>query len=165
LSHVNSEPRRGRVAHQPTALRAIAAFEATKGVIALAAGFGLLGLLPHPLRALAHEIAGHLHLNPAKRAPRVFLQLAENLADTRLWLLALLALTYAAVRFVEAYGLWRERRWAEWLAALSGAIYIPFELYELSLGVTPIRLGALIVNVAVVLYMLRALQVRYASAR
>lgn len=146
------------------ALRTIAAFEAAKGVFALAAGFGLLGLLPHALQAPAHQIAGRLHLNAAKAAPRIFLQLADNLADGRLWLIALLAFAYSVARLVEAYGLWRARRWAEWLAVLSGGIYIPFELYELWLGISAIKLGALIANLAVVGYMLRALQ-RRAQAR
>ncbi|MCZ7627423.1 MAG: DUF2127 domain-containing protein [Candidatus Methylomirabilis sp.] len=45
-----------------------------------------------------------------------------------------MAAGYASVRFVEAYGLWLERRWAEWFAAVSGGIYIPFEIYELLYG-------------------------------
>ena len=49
------------------------------------------------------------------------------------------ALTYSAIRFTEAYGLWRERRWAEWLSAVSGAIYLPFEIYELAGGITPLK--------------------------
>ena len=138
-------------------MRGIAVFEAVKGLIALAAGFGLLSVLPRTMHAAAHEIAGRLHLNAAKHVPAVFLRLAGHLDDARLWLIALLALAYSAARLVEAYGLWRARRWAEWLAASSGALYVPFELYELWLGVSPIKLGALIANVAVVAYMLRAL--------
>jgi len=60
-------------------------------------------------------------------------------------------------RFVEAYGLWRQRRWAEWFAAVSGAIYIPFELYELLKGVTWLPLGALLVNVFIVGIVVNAL--------
>jgi uncharacterized membrane protein (DUF2068 family) len=37
---------------------------------------------------------------------------------------------YSAFRFVEAWGLWWQRRWAEWLALVSSGIYLPFELYE-----------------------------------
>ena len=44
----------------------------------------------------------------------------------------------------------RARAWAEWFAAASGAIYVPFELAELYHRVTWIALGALIVNVAIV---------------
>lgn len=62
-------------------------------------------------------------------------------------------LGYAVVRLAEAYGLWLGRRWAEWLAALSGGIYVPVELYELSRGVTAIKIGALILNACVVAYM------------
>ncbi len=141
-------------------LRVIAVFEAAKGLLALAAGFGLLALLPHGWRATAHELAGHLHLNAAKRVPRVFIHLAHNFADLRLWTLAMLALVYAAARLAEAYGLWRERRWAEWLAALSGGIYVPFEVYELSRGISAIRLAMLALNVAIVLYMAAALRRR-----
>jgi uncharacterized membrane protein (DUF2068 family) len=73
-------------------------------------------------------------------------------------MLAALASTYSCVRFIEAYGLWRDRPWAKWLAALSGAIYVPFELYELSRGVNGVKLAALILNVAVVAYMVHSLR-------
>ena len=66
-------------------------------------------------------------------------------------------LVYAAIRFAEAYGLWFERRWAEWLAALSGAIYVPVEIYELTRGVSWIKLTALLLNAAIVIYMCRVL--------
>jgi uncharacterized membrane protein (DUF2068 family) len=64
-----------------------------------------------------------------------------------------LAAAYAFVRLIEAYGLWRNRTWAKWVAALSGGIYVPFELYELYLGVSWLKLAALLINVAVVVYM------------
>lgn len=60
---------------------------------------------------------------------------------------------YALIRFAEAYGLWLGRRWAEWLAALSGGVYVPVEIYELSRSVTWIKLGALVLNACVVAYM------------
>jgi hypothetical protein len=43
---------------------------------------------------------------------------------------------YVLVRFVEAYGLWHYKEWAKWVSALSGEIYIPFELLELREHVT-----------------------------
>jgi uncharacterized membrane protein (DUF2068 family) len=61
------------------------------------------------------------------------------------------------VRFTEAYGLWRERAWGEWVAAASGAIYVPFELYELARGISWIKLAALALNLAIVAFMAYAL--------
>ena len=60
---------------------------------------------------------------------------------------------YAALRFIEAYGLWRARRWAEWFAALSGAVYVPIEIYEVWQRLTWVRLTVLTVNLAIVAYM------------
>jgi uncharacterized membrane protein (DUF2068 family) len=138
-------------------LRTIAVFEAFKGTLALLAAGGILAIIPRDARHIAIELIGRLHLNAGKSYPSVFVRLLENTANTQLWLIAVLVVVYALVRFVEAYGLWRTRRWAEWLAAVSGGIYVPAEIYELSRGVTTIKLAALALNSAVVAYMCYAL--------
>jgi uncharacterized membrane protein (DUF2068 family) len=55
---------------------------------------------------------------------------------------------------VEAYGLWYYKKWAQWVSAASGAIYIPFELLELREHVTWLGLAALALNLLVVVFML-----------
>jgi uncharacterized membrane protein (DUF2068 family) len=131
----------------------VALLEATKGALVLAAGAGLLALAHHDLQAIGELWVSRLHLNPASRYPRIFLELLSNVRDAQIWLLSLAALGYSTVRFIEAYGLSRGRRWAEWFAVLSGGIYIPFELYELSVGVSRVKVAALAINLAVVSYM------------
>lgn len=138
-------------------VRAVALFEAAKGVLVFLAGFSALSLIHHDAQRLAEQMVAHLHLNPANRYPRIFLDAAAHLTDERLWLLATLAGAYGLARFVEAYGLWRGRRWAEWFAAVSGGFYIPFELYELYRGASWLSLGALLANIFVVGVMINAL--------
>ena len=103
-------------------MRAIAVFEGAKGAVVLLAGLGLLSLIHRDLQAVAEQAVEHLHLNPASRFPRIFIDAASRLSDTRVVLLAVGAAAYSAVRLIEAYGLWFERRWAEWFAAAAGAI-------------------------------------------
>ena len=67
---------------------------------------------------------------------------------------AIFYFVYSAVRFVEAYGLWRMRAWAEWFAIISGCVYLPIEVYELFDHATLIRAGILILNAAIVSYLL-----------
>lgn len=138
-------------------LRAVALFEATKGVIVVLTGLGFWVLLHGDLQLAGERIVERLHLNPAHRIPRIFTQALRAMSEAELRLLATGALCYALLRFVEAYGLWREHRWATWLAALSGAIYVPLECYELSLGFGFLKLGSLLVNLFVVGYMSRVL--------
>lgn len=138
-------------------LRAVALFEALKGTLALLAAGGLFYFIPRDLSHIAVELVGRLHLNAGKGYPNVFVRVVEDTSNAQLWAIAALVVVYAAVRFTEAYGLWRSRAWAEWLAAASGAIYIPFELYELSRGVSWIKAGALVLNVAIVILMAAAL--------
>ena len=109
-------------------LRMMALLEGAKGVLVLAAGLGLFALAHRDLQSIAEQLVRHLHLNPARHLPRIFLHLAANLSDRRLWLLASAAIVYSAVRFVEAYGLWHDWKWMKWFAILSGAIYLPAEL-------------------------------------
>ena len=131
----------------------MAVFEVLKGAIVFVAGFGLTRLVHRDVAHAAHALIDRLHLDAARKFPHIFLQLAANLSDAQLWGLAVLALAYALLRFAEAYGLWFQRRWGEWVAAVSGGIYVPVELYELARGVTWIKLAALLLNAAVVAYM------------
>jgi uncharacterized membrane protein (DUF2068 family) len=112
------------------AIRVVAFVEAAKGLLAVLAASGLLGLMHHDLAKLAGRLVHHLHLDPASHYPHVFLEAAANLHDTRLLLLALGAAVYALVRFAEAGGLLFEKAWAEWLAAISGGIYVPAEVWR-----------------------------------
>ena len=64
------------------------------------------------------------------------------------------AVLYSAVRFVEGWGLWNRRVWAEWFALLSGAMYLPIELLKLLEHTNWQHVAVLVLNVVVVLYML-----------
>ncbi|MDQ5836268.1 MAG: DUF2127 domain-containing protein [Acidobacteriota bacterium] len=135
-------------------VRAVAFFEALKGTLVLVAGFGLLSLVHRDLEDLAERLVQHSHLNPASHYPRVFIEAAARTSDARLRTLAAMAFAYSTVRFVEAYGLWKMRAWAEWFAIISGCVYLPIELYELIERATLIRAGVLVVNAAIVAYLL-----------
>ena len=135
------------------ALKPIAVFEAFKGLVVLVAGCGLLGFLDRDNEIFAGQIIRHLHLDPAQHYAHLFITTMAHQNDSQLMALAGFAVIYAGVRFVEAYGLWFERRWAEWLAALSGGVYLPIEVYEIIHRVTLIKCAALAINLAVVAYM------------
>jgi uncharacterized membrane protein (DUF2068 family) len=135
-------------------VRVIAVFEAFKGALVLAAGLGLLSLVHHDVQAFAERLVRHSHLDPAHHYPRIFIQAASHMKDSRLRSLAALALLYATVRFVEAYGLWHVRAWAEWFAIISGSVYIPIEIYELFHRTTWMRALVLATNLAIVAYLL-----------
>lgn len=139
-------------------LRTVAVFEAAKGLLVLAVGFGLFSLLHRDIQALAQQLIAHFHLNPEHHYSRIFIELAAKLNDSRLWVLSGFALLYTAVRFIEAYGLWHARSWAEWFAALSGGIYIPFELHELWHRPSWLSALTLLVNVLIVLFMIYGLR-------
>jgi uncharacterized membrane protein (DUF2068 family) len=63
---------------------------------------------------------------------------------------------YAVVEGVEAYGLWYQKRWAEYLTFLVTASLLPLEVYELAHRLTPFKLLAFVINIAVVAYLLFA---------
>ena len=134
-------------------LRIVAAFEALKGALVLGAGFGLLSLVHHDLQAIAERLVRHSHLDPARHYPRIFIEAASHTDDSRLRSLAALAFLYAAVRFVEAYGLWHMRMWAEWFAIIAGSLFLPVEVYELFRRATWMRGAVFLTNLLIVVYL------------
>lgn len=136
----------------------IACIEATKGAVVFAAGIGALELIGRNVQEAAEKLVNQFHLNPAHEIPRIFVELARNATPAHLVFLAIGAAAYATIRFAEAFGLWRERVWAEWLGAIGGAIYVPWELWELLHGITALKLGLLAVNLTIVGYLFWALK-------
>jgi uncharacterized membrane protein (DUF2068 family) len=137
------------------ALRAVASLELAKGLVVLLLGFGAVSLVHKDAWDVAEGLLHFLHVNPDRhRSAQVFLNLADDLTDKKLWLMAGGALAYSFVRFIEAYGLLRERTWAEWFALISGALYVPFEAYEVVRRTSFIHVAVLILNLAIVFYML-----------
>ncbi|HZZ92197.1 MAG TPA: DUF2127 domain-containing protein [Usitatibacter sp.] len=144
-----------------TAVRGVAIFEAFKGALVLLVGFDLLRPFHRDVQFNADEMVRHLHMNPASRFPHIFVEATSRFEGMSLTPLALGAAVYALIRFTEAYGLWRQRTWAEWFAAASGAIYIPFELRHLILHHHRVLTAIILVaNVAIVAVMVKALRRR-----
>jgi uncharacterized membrane protein (DUF2068 family) len=151
VSHARMAERHRRRA----ALRAVATLELTKGLVVLLLGFGAVSMVHKDAWDTAEALLRFLHVNPDHHHyAQVFLNLADNVTDKKLWAVAAGAAAYSIVRFVEAYGLWLQRAWAEWFALISGALYVPFEAYEVVRRTTLIHVAVLVINLVIVLYML-----------
>lgn len=150
---VSPLPVESRAIPMKKGLRAVALIEAFKGVIALGVGLDLHKLAGRNLQSLFEVLATHLHLNPGSHLPGVISRELGAFNTSSLALVAFGVLAYAAIRFVEAYGLWRELVWTEWFAIISGAVYMPFELYEVLFKTSAVSIAALAVNAGVVWYM------------
>tara|TARA_R110000868_G_scaffold196920_1_gene442985 strand:- start:2777 stop:3250 length:474 start_codon:yes stop_codon:yes gene_type:complete len=142
-------------------LKLIAILEATKGLFALLVGLGVHELASKDLQQFAERLVGHLHLNPASHYPGVFIHALGAVKDSNLVFIAIGALAYGVVRFIEAYGLWRGYRWTEWFALLSGAVYMPFEVYEAFTHTSLISLLVLVINAFIILYMLKVVMKKH----
>jgi uncharacterized membrane protein (DUF2068 family) len=138
-------------------LRGIAIFEAGKGLGALVIGIWLLTLLNKDLESVAshllHFLHRVLHLSPDGHIARYIMRAASRVTHGNLWVFAVLAFLYTTIRFVEAAGLWLEKEWAEWFALVSGAMYMPYEIYELIRHPTVIKWIIVAVNGLIVWYL------------
>src|SRR5215471_6013527 len=81
------------------------------------------------------------------------IQHAFNLNPHTLTLLALATGVYAVIEIAEGVGLWLLQRWGEYFAMIATSVGIPYEIYDLTAKVTWLRLGALVVNIALVAYL------------
>jgi len=71
-----------------------------------------------------------------------------------LYLAGVALAAYTAVLVLEMLGLWWARRWAEYLTLVETSVLVPYEVYELAHGISYLKLITLVLNLAVVLYLL-----------
>lgn len=133
-------------------LRAVATVEFAKGMVVLLGAIGVLTLLHHDLFNVAVNLLFTFHIDPARHVGQAVLNTADRMNDKQLWGIAGLGFAYASVRFVEGYGLWHARVWAEWFAILSGCLYLPWEIHALLHKADLLKWMLLVVNIAIVVY-------------
>ena len=135
-------------------LRAVSLFEAGKGLLVFSLALLLSTFVHRDLPGIVAEFRTRWHLDPSGHIPELAKMLMHDLTGSRLHLLIMLAAIYALMRFVEAYGLWFEKRWAEWFALVSGGVYLPVEIYELAKGFSWLKMGVFAINLVIVGYMM-----------
>ena len=132
------------------ALRTVAILEFGKGLLVLGAAISLYWLDPSDV---AGGFLDLLHISPDHHFAQVLLQWADSLSNAKMWVVVSVAATYSPLRLTEANGLWRARAWAEWIALISGAIYLPFEIYKVAHRASLFHIAILVVNLAIVAFM------------
>src|SRR5271170_5154991 len=139
---------------QRNLLRVVASFEFAKGLFVLLIGLTAVLLVHKDAWVIAESLLALFHVNTDRRWAQDFLDFADRLTDARLWAAAQLAFAYSVLRFAEAYGLWKQRTWAEWLAFVSGTLFLPLEIRGLMRGITVLRSAIFLANLGIVFYML-----------
>jgi uncharacterized membrane protein (DUF2068 family) len=132
----------------------IAAERAFRTVVLVAVG---IVLVTHPNANWASEIARgaeHLGLDPKSNWIKKLIDKVSKIHSQQDLIFGVAALAYGALEGAEAYGLWTRKVWGEWLTVLATSLLFIPELWELTKSATVLKVGALLVNAAVVGYLI-----------
>ncbi len=133
-------------------LRAVAVLEIAKGVGAVLFGIWLLSFRDKDIGDMMANLLDRLHVDPAHEIAIKLVSMADRITPEKVVMAALIAFAYAIIRFTEGYGLWNARTWAEYFALISGAAYLPWELWEFLRRPNWFHATLIVINVIVVLY-------------
>lgn len=136
----------------------IAGFKFVKAVSLIALGIDAFRLLDADGAPRLREFLENLSLSSGLRIVQRAVDLLQHATPLRLDVLGSGAILYGALFAVEGIGLWQGKRWAEYLTVIATGLLIPLELYELARGMSQLKLLALVVNVAVVAYLVYRLR-------
>jgi uncharacterized membrane protein (DUF2068 family) len=157
-------PLRGRALRDRVVLRIIAIDRAIHFLVLAALAVAVFLFAAHELRVrdafyrVVNAIQGTTGA-PSHAAGHGFLHTVEHvftLKSSTLYAVAAAAAAYAVLEGVEAVGLWYQKRWAEYLTFVATLVFIPYEVYELTRTVSPFKVVAFLVNVAIAVYLLYA---------
>lgn len=144
--------------HHHFGLALIAIFKLIKGFLLLAAAIGLLTSIHSGLGAMVEHLITFLGMDPDSHHLHWLLEKLGAITPRQLKLASAGSFFYSALLFTEGIGLWFERRWAEYLTVIATSSFVPFELYELGRSVSYPRMAVLVVNLAIVWYLVWTLR-------
>jgi uncharacterized membrane protein (DUF2068 family) len=156
-------PPRGKPLRDKIVLRLIAINRALHFVVLGAIAIAIFVFASHrdALRGKAYRVIVDLQTGAdGSRAPTHGLlheiERSFSLQSGTIKLVGLVFAVYALIEGIEAFGLWYQRRWAEYLTFIVTTSLLPLEIYELAHRFTPFKILAFVINVAVVAYLLLA---------
>jgi uncharacterized membrane protein (DUF2068 family) len=133
-------------------------FKMSKAVFFTAVGAGALNLVHRNVGDLAMRIIEVLHRDPDGRFAKLLMDKADLIGGHQLRQGALLSFLYAALCIIEGTGLMLKKGWAEYFTVVLTAGAMPVETYELWERFEWFKVGLLLINVAVLLYLLWVLK-------
>jgi uncharacterized membrane protein (DUF2068 family) len=131
----------------------IAAFKLLKGVALLAVGIGALKLLHKDVAAVVEHWINIFQVDPHSRYIQLLLAKLSIVGDRRLKALSVGTFIYSAIFFTEGIGLALRKRWAEYFTIITTSSLLPIEIYELFKHASIGKGVALVINLAVVAYL------------
>jgi uncharacterized membrane protein (DUF2068 family) len=139
-------------------LMLIAAFKLLKGFALLAVGIGALRLLHKDVASVADHWINAFRVDPRNRFIHWLLAKLPMVDDRKLKELSVGTFIYSAVFLTEGVGLALHKRWAEYFTIITTSSFLPLEVYEIIHRATIAKGVALVINIAVVVYLVRELR-------
>jgi uncharacterized membrane protein (DUF2068 family) len=131
----------------------IALFKLLKGFALLAVAIGAVRLLHRDVAETFEHWVDVLRVDPDNRFIHSMLTRALRVTPHQLKALSAGTFIYSALLLTEGTGLLLRRRWAEYFTIVTTAGLIPLEVYELTKHVTVAKIAVLIINFAIVVYL------------
>jgi uncharacterized membrane protein (DUF2068 family) len=135
-------------------LLAIAIFKLFKGVLLLVVGIGALRLLHRDVGEFVSHWVDVLRVDPDNRLIHRLLSRVLSVSPKQLKEASVGTFVYAALLLTEGTGLMLRKRWAEYFTIITTAGLIPLEVYEIQRRITAIKIVILLINVAIVIYLI-----------
>lgn len=123
------------------------------GTITFLLSFGIISLINKDMEEFANNLAVFFNLDMDNYYIEAFIDRIGMVENGTIIGVSIGIVSYASLNLLEAYGLHRRKRWAEWLTVIATSLFIPFEIYEIIQEQTIIRIGILILNIAIVYYL------------
>ncbi len=133
----------------------IAAYKGLQALLFVGVGIGAFRLLHQDLDDLLSQVALALRFNPESHFINFLLDKAALVNDPMLRKIGAVAFSYAALSLAEGIGLYLEKAWGELLTLAITASFLPWEIFEIFRRLTWVRVGLLIINVLVFLYLMK----------
>jgi uncharacterized membrane protein (DUF2068 family) len=135
-------------------LRLIALFKFFKASVLIVTGIGILKLMHNDAATTLEHWFAIMGLAPGNRFVDHALREAANIPPNRIRDIGLGSFVYAALFLTEGIGLWMLKHWAEWFTVVITASLVPLEVWEIHRYPTIAKILVLIINIAVVAYLL-----------